>query len=158
MSLKSISLIFALFIGLLVLGSFVGKSGGKISAEIAKNTKVTVYKTVTCGCCANYVSYLKRAGFDVEVKNVNDLNEIKLKYGVPGEVQSCHTSVVGNYVVEGHIPMEAISKLMNERPAIAGIGMPGMPAGSPGMPGAKTLPFTIWSFDQSGKTSEFMSI
>lgn len=112
--------------------------------------KAVVYKSPTCGCCQNYVSYLSGLGFDVEVVNTNDMDAIKAKYGVPSDLESCHTTIIGDYFVEGHVPGEAIQKLMSELPSIKGIAMPGMPSGSPGMPGAKTGAFKISAVSDEG--------
>ncbi len=112
---------------------------------------ITVYKSPTCGCCGNYATYLKRQGFDVAVVDTRNMGEIKQKYGIPSALESCHTSVIGDYVVEGHIPVEAINKLLGEKPAIAGIALAGMPSGSPGMPGPKSGPFQIHSLSEPGK-------
>lgn len=119
--------------------------------------KVIVYKSPQCGCCQNYTAYLDGLGFDVEVVNTNDMDAIKAKYGVPDELKSCHTTVIGDYFVEGHVPGEGYQKLLSELPEIKGIGMGGMPAGSPGMPGAKTGAFKISSVSDAG-TEFFTSI
>ncbi len=117
---------------------------------------VTVYKSSSCNCCGNYVAYLKRRGLNVETVNTQDLSGIKSANGVPRDVQSCHTTLIGDYTVEGHVPIEAIEKLLNERPPIEGIALPDMPAGSPGMPGAKQGPFDIRGFTADGTLSSFM--
>jgi hypothetical protein len=122
----------------------------KTNSGVATATEVTVYRSPTCGCCENYASYLERKGFAVNLVETNNMNWIKTRYAVPRHLESCHTTVVGDYVVEGHIPVEVIHKLLTEKPAVAGIAMPGMPSGSPGMPGAKTDSFRIYSFDEKG--------
>ncbi len=122
------------------------------------NEKITVYKSQSCCCCGIYVNYLKKQGFSVDVKDVSDVAQIKEQYKIPNALSSCHTSVVGDYFVEGHIPYEAIVKLINEKPDIAGIAMPGMPSGSPGMPGAKNGDFVIYSIGKDGSQGEFMRI
>src|SRR3990167_4645630 len=109
----------------------------------------TIYRSRTCGCCGSYISYLRRAGVKVEEKVTTDAEMVAVKkqFGVPEEEASCHTARIDNYTVEGHVPLEAIQKLVAERPAnIAGIALPGMPLGSPGMPGAKDGDFAISSF------------
>lgn len=131
--------------------------GGDVDSALFKGQAVTVYKTVTCGCCGNYVTYLERNGMEVEAVNVPSLGDIKKQYNIPADMQSCHTTVVGDYVVEGHIPVEAISKLLAEKPAIRGIAMPGMPSGSPGMPGPKE-PFLIYELTETGKGSLFLEL
>jgi hypothetical protein len=102
-----------------------------------------LYKTPQCGCCEAYADYLRTNGFEVTVEATHDLPSIKRQHGVPGELEGCHTMLVDGYVVEGHVPVAALLRLLTERPDIRGISLPGMPAGSPGMPGAKTEPFTI---------------
>ena len=89
---------------------------------------------------------------------MQDMVPIKEQNKIPTELQSCHTSIIGGYFVEGHIPVEAINKLMQEKPNIAGIGMPGMPSGSPGMPGSKTGDFVITAVNKDGSMYEFMRI
>ncbi len=118
---------------------------------------VTVYKSPNCGCCVGYVSELEKSGYEVKTINVEDMSTIKQKYNIPANMQSCHTAVVEGYFVEGHVPIEAVEKLLTERPAIEGIALPKMPAGSPGMPGVKSEPFKIYSL-VDGKSSEFMII
>ncbi len=105
--------------------------------------KATVYKSPECACCGNYVGYLRRNGFDVRIKEVADMTPVKRHFGVPQDLESCHTMDVGGYVVEGHVPIEAIDRLLSEKPGIKGIALPGMPEGSPGMPGPKYRPFVI---------------
>ncbi|MDZ4231286.1 MAG: DUF411 domain-containing protein [Patescibacteria group bacterium] len=107
--------------------------------------EVVVYKDPSCGCCGAYVSYLKSKGVAVNVQSVTDIDLVKDQLGVPHNLMSCHTAEVGGYVVEGHVPLEVIGKLLAERPEIKGIALPGMPSGAPGMPGPKTAPFTIYT-------------
>jgi hypothetical protein len=122
------------------------------SGKSATSEKVTVFKSPACGCCEDYAAYLERQGFTVEMVETDNMNRIKEKHHIPPQLGSCHTSLIGNYIVEGHVPVEAIHKLLAEKPSIAGIAMPGMPSGSPGMPGRKEEPFVIYSFDETGKT------
>jgi hypothetical protein len=117
-----------------------------LAAELA-----TVYRSPSCGCCEAWVAYLKTKGFDATVVSTDDLGAVKEKMHVPADMQSCHTAVIAGYVVEGHVPVEAIIKLLAERPQIAGIAVPGMPGGSPGMSVPKE-PFTAYAFGPQGKT------
>jgi hypothetical protein len=112
---------------------------------VAKPIRATLYKDPQCGCCEGYAAYLRQNGFAVEVHSTTDLAEISRKAGVPSELQGCHTMFVDGYVVDGHVPVKTIRKLLSERPAIAGITLPGMPSGSPGMTGEKTAPFKIYA-------------
>lgn len=112
------------------------------AAEPAKTA--TLYKNPQCGCCEEYANYLRQNGFDVKVVATHDLPLIKKEQGVPEQFEGCHTTLIDGYVVEGHVPVKSLSRLLTERPAIKGISLPGMPMGSPGMSGAKTAPFTIY--------------
>ena len=118
---------------------------------IADPTRATLYKNPECGCCEGYAAYLRSNGFVVDVKPTNDLAEISRKAGVPEKLEGCHTTFIDGYVVDGHVPVNVIRKLLSERPAIAGITLPGMPMGSPGMTGRKTEKFTIYSVTKDGK-------
>jgi hypothetical protein len=113
--------------------------------------KATLYKNPQCTCCEGYAAYLRQNGFEVEVKATNDLNEISQKAGVPEKYQGCHTMFIGDYVVDGHVPVEIVRKLLTEQPTIAGITLPGMPTGSPGMTGEKTQTFIIYAVNKDGK-------
>ena len=117
---------------------------------------IVMYKSPTCGCCAVYADYLKRNDLSVKVVEVDDISPYMA--GVPQNLMSCHNLKIGKYFVEGHIPIEAIQKLMAEQPDIAGIAMPGMPSGSPGMPGSKQGQWTIYAVHQDGSYDEFMTM
>lgn len=120
-------------------------------AASAEALKATLYKNPQCGCCEGYADYLRDNGFEVEVKPTNDLTQISREAGVPENFQGCHTSFIDGYVVDGHVPVNAVRKLLSERPDIAGIALPGMPLGSPGMGGEKTGPFEIYAVTKDGK-------
>lgn len=98
-------------------------------------------------------------GFTVVEKGVVDLNEVKTHYQVPVQLSSCHTAVVDGYIIEGHVPVAEVNRLLTERPAVIGIGVPGMPAGSPGMesPGVAPVPFDVFTFNETGNTELFAS-
>src|SRR5712691_6216639 len=117
---------------------------------VAAPIPATMYKNPQCSCCEGYAAYLRQNGFAVDVKSTNDLAEISRKAGVPENLQGCHTMFVDGYVVDGHVPVNVIRKLLAERPAIAGITLAGMPEGSPGMYGTKTGPFTIYAVTKDG--------
>jgi len=112
---------------------------------------VAVFKSPDCGCCAEWVSYLRDHGFNVTVHNMNDMAQVKARYGVPGQMQTCHTATVEGYVVEGHVPVEAIRRLLSEKPRLEGIAVPGMPATAPGMGASNGNSFDVYSFDNSGR-------
>ena len=127
-------------------------------AVFAAPISVMLYKNPECGCCDGYADYLRHNGFAVTAKATNDLSEISRKAGIPADLQGCHTSFIGDYVVDGHVPAEAIKKLLTEHPAIKGITLPGMPLGSPGMTGDKTEPFTIYAVGKDGKPRVYMTV
>ena len=117
------------------------------SAETVPNRgQATLYKNPQCECCEGYASYLRHNGFQVKVVPTNDLTVMGEKDGIPDSLQPCHISLIGGYVVGGHIPIEVINKLLLEKPQIAGITLPGMPEGTPGMPGKKLGPLQIYEF------------
>jgi len=117
---------------------------------VAASSPATLYKNPQCSCCEGYAAYLRDNGFEVEVKPTHDLAEISRKAGIPEKFQGCHTMFVGGYVVDGHVPVKVIRKLLSEQPPIAGITLPGMPEGSPGMTGTKAGPFTIYAVTKNG--------
>ncbi len=125
----------------------------------ASEAVVTVYKTATCGCCGKWAEHLQAAGFEVREVNLSPgaLMQVKQKYGVPQQLYSCHTAVVEDYVIEGHVPAQEVQRLLAERPAVKGIGVPGMPLGSPGMetPDGTVQPYTVFSFDPGGSLQPF---
>ena len=120
------------------------------SPTFAETIKATLYKNPQCSCCENYAAYLRKNGFEVDVKPTNNLAEISLKAGVPETFQGCHTMFVNGYVVDGLVPINTVRKLLSEKLAIAGITLPGMPLGSPGMGGSKEGPFTIYAITKDG--------
>ena len=122
-----------------------------------KKLSVEVFKTPSCGCCYGYVLFLEKEQFNVKETDMRSLHSIKQKYNIPLEMQSCHTTIIGKYFIEGHVPLEAVNKLFKEQPNIDGIALPGMPIGTPGMPGKKEEPFVVYQLID-GKFSIFMTI
>lgn len=118
---------------------------------------ITVYKSPTCGCCKKYVDYLRENGFVVKAVDQNDMDSIKKRYGV-ARVASCHTALVNGYVVEGHVPVSAINKLLKDKPAIAGISVPGMPMNSPGMGEMKKGTLAVYNIPKDGEDPKVFSI
>ena len=128
---------------------------GAPEAAASVTRSIKVYKDANCGCCKEWVKHLEQNGFTVEVMDMPDLSAVKTKYGVSSELQACHTAVTGDYVVEGHVPADLIVKMLNEKPAIAGLAVPGMPAGSPGMEGATKERYDVLTFDRAGRTTVY---
>lgn len=116
---------------------------------------VTVYRVRTCGCCGKWAEHLKAAGFDVTVHVIDNVENAPGRARVPEKLRSCHTATVGRYLVEGHVPADVIKDLLRRRPAIAGIAVPGMPPGSPGMESPHPQPYEVVAFDEKGGTSTF---
>jgi hypothetical protein len=150
-------ILIVLIIGLVFMARGDSSRGVRL-VEYASAHEAIVYKSPDCGCCNNYVAYLRRSGFEVEAVNTDDVEAIKSEHHIPRHMQSCHTTVVGDYAVEGHVPVEAIDKLLQEQPEFSAIAMPGMPSGSPGMPGAKRGMFTVHGITEDGGTAPFVQL
>lgn len=157
----------SLIIGIAIVIVFIlaiflfAKSSSASNFETINNVEgdIKIYKSMSCGCCEVYLKYANsKTNHKIDVLNVQDPSQIKKQYGIPSELESCHTTIIGNYFVEGHIPLEAVEKLLKEQPDIAGIAMPGMPSGSPGMPGSKRGDFIIYAVARDGSYGEFMRI
>jgi hypothetical protein len=117
---------------------------------------VVVYKDPSCGCCEKWVEHMKANGFALTVTNTSDLTSVNARYKVPAAVESCHTAIVGSYVVEGHVPAADVKRLLAEKPAgIIGLSIPGMPASAPGMDMTPFQPYTVITFDAKGATTVF---
>ena len=154
-------LIFVCVIILAVAGIAIARANSPSLHEKHPKHTAIVYKTPTCGCCANFVGYLRTQNYDIEVVDLSQeaLTKKKRELGVPASLDSCHTTVAKEgYFVEGHIPYEAINKLLAEKPDIKGIGMPGMPSASPGMPGSKTAPFDISQVSADGRVRPYITL
>jgi hypothetical protein len=128
-----------------------------LAYSFGNNQKVTIYKSPNCGCCVGYAKELKKRGFNVDIIKTEDMEAVKEKYGILQDKQSCHTMIAGDYFVEGHVPMEAVKKLLKEKPKIDGIGLPRMPSGTPGMPGPKRAPYKVYQ-SKDDVFSEFLTI
>ncbi len=127
------------------------------SGETSSRPSITLYRQVGCSCCATYADYLRKHGFQVTSNTMDDLTPIRAEQRVPEAGVGCHTSVVDGYVVEGHVPVEAIERLLNERPNIDGISVVGMPVNSPGMGEPNGRPLDVLTIDD-GEVAPYMSI
>jgi len=116
---------------------------------------IAVYKSPTCGCCAKWVEHVRAAGFAVAVHDTSDVQAVKTSHGVPAALASCHTAVAAGYVFEGHVPADLIERFLKEAPAAAGLAVPGMPVGSPGMEGPSPRRYDVVTFDLRGRTSVY---
>ena len=117
--------------------------------------QVVVTKDPSCGCCSGWADHIRAAGFPVEIKETSEINRLKVRLGVPQELASCHTAEVGGYVIEGHVPADAIKRLLAEKPQAKGLAVPGMPVGSPGMEVEGTAPdiYEVVLFGPRGPTT-----
>lgn len=149
-----------LFAGIGFLG-IVGIGVGVALAESPKPAPdvptITVYATPTCGCCKGWMAHMQDNGFDVEVVYQDDLSGVRAEHDVPMEVAACHVGFVEGYAIEGHVPADVVLRLLREKPAVGGIAVPGMPAGSPGMemPNGMTQPYDVYTFDATGPKSVY---
>jgi len=118
---------------------------------------IKVYKDPYCGCCTAWAERLRSAGFKVDIEERDDMDEIKKRFDVPDDLTSCHTGVIGGYVIEGHVPPNDIKRLVAKKSDARGLAVPGMPVNSPGMevPEAEDDPYTVWLFRADGTRSAF---
>ena len=138
----------------------IAVTGGTVkilSAPAAARGDVTLYKNPQCDCCEGYADYLRHNGFEVKVIPTNDLTIMGEKYGISDSLQPCHLSLIAGYVVGGHIPMEVIDRLLSEKPQITGITLPGMPPGTPGMPGDKPDRLTVYEIAKDSPPKVYAS-
>lgn len=138
-----------------------GFAGHRLTAQSSlfrpSPTPITVYKSSSCGCCAKWVDHVRANGFAPEVHDEENMDAIKDELGIPEEVRSCHTALVENYLIEGHVPAADIRRLLADKPNVAGLAVPDMPGGTPGMapPGVKIAGFEVLAFQRDGATRSF---
>ena len=150
-------ILLILSVSLFFASNFVADKQKVLASTNNNKLNVEVFKTPSCGCCYGYVLFLEKEKFNVKQTDMRSLHSIKKKYNIPIEMQSCHTTIMGKYFIEGHVPLQAVNKLLKEQPDIDGIALPGMPIGTPGMPGEKEEPYVIYQLID-GKFSVFMTI
>lgn len=121
------------------------------SPALAARDVIEVYKSPTCGCCNKWIEHLRANGFEVLAHDLPDTTESRAKFGVPASLGSCHTARVGGYLIEGHVPAKEIQRLLKERPRAAGLAVPGMPRGSPGMESDIKDPYDVLLFQPNGR-------
>ena len=146
------------FIAILAVGcsAVPDQTTSNPSSQALPTSELVVYRTPTCGCCGVWVERMQAQGFEIQDNIVENVDGIKAEYGLPSNMQGCHSTVVAGYLVEGHVPAADIQRLLTEKPDIAGIAVPGMPIGSPGMEsGDMKEPYAVLTFDQGGNTSVF---
>jgi hypothetical protein len=116
---------------------------------------IDVFKSASCGCCTAWVEHLKTKGFQTRVANVDNPSDYRERGGIPNELGSCHTAMVGGYAIEGHVPASDIKRLLAEKPKAKGLAVPAMPLGSPGMEGPRKDPFDVLLVQAKGSTKVF---
>lgn len=125
-------------------------------STVPRKADIVVYKTASCSCCGKWVAHLRDAGLDVRAVNVTNTQATRKLVGVPNKLGSCHTAVVGDYWVEGHVPADLVRRLMTEKPeSIKGIAVPSMPPGSPGMESPNPVTYNVLAYDSDGNTSVY---
>ncbi|MCP3985784.1 MAG: DUF411 domain-containing protein [bacterium] len=122
------------------------------SPILAEAPTLKVYKSPTCGCCNAWIDHLESHGFQVQAENRSDMQTVKSTNGIRAEFSSCHTGFVGGYFIEGHVPATEIQRLLREKPPIAGLSVPAMPIGSPGMEGPNPEPYDVLAIGRDGKS------
>jgi hypothetical protein len=139
----------------LLLAGAAGLLAG--AAQAAAATPIEVFKSPYCGCCGGWVAHLQASGFRVTVHDIEDVSPHRRRLGVPDRYASCHTGSVRGYAVEGHVPASDIRRLLQEKPVAAGLALPGMPLGSPGMeaPGAPPQRFDVLLVSKDGTAKLF---
>lgn len=137
--------------------ALVGRDAEAALATDAPPTPIMVHKDASCGCCEHWVTHLRANGFRPTVRDEKSMEAVKQTLGVPAALASCHTAVVGGYLVEGHVPAADIRRMLATRPKIVGLAVPGMVTGSPGMemPGRPAEKYDVLAFDAAGKTRVF---
>ncbi|MFU0503814.1 DUF411 domain-containing protein [Pseudaminobacter sp. NGMCC 1.201702] len=130
----------------LCLAAFVWGTAPAMAGE----NEVMLYKNPQCGCCEGHAEHLRQNGFKVTEQATHNLAQMSSEAGIPEEFQGCHLAFVDGYVVSGHVPASTVRKLLTERPDIKGVTLPGMPTGSPGMPGPKEGPLEVLEITKSG--------
>jgi hypothetical protein len=148
---------FAIGVSFLALALTTGAAPPSATVPAAKKPTITVYKDPSCGCCKSWIEHLIKHGYRVEAKDTPEMTEIKRTLGVPDRLSACHTAVVNGYLIEGHVPAADIARLLKDKPKVAGLAVPGMPMGSPGMEGPRKQHYQVLSFDKAGKTKVFAS-
>lgn len=132
------------------------------ATRAATPVRVEVWKDPNCGCCRDWIAYLEREGFAVTAHDSGN-TAVRRRLGLPAKLGSCHTATVSGYVIEGHVPVEDIRRLLAERPAdVLGLAVPGMPVGSPGMDGAiyagRRDPYDVLRVAKDGSTTVWRAV
>lgn len=162
MKTKKVLAVVLAVVGTAAVAVYAVQTQRQGTAQPQRTMAMEVYKTPTCGCCTLWVDHMRAAGYEITARDVSqaELDRLKVQHGVPPSMYSCHTGLIDGYVIEGHIPAREVSRFLKERPSVAGLALPGMPLGSPGMevPGSRPRPYTVMTFDRAGQTKVFATV
>ena len=155
---KNLLITLSVLCAIYILFSLSGILNSNTSSISSSNADIIVYKSETCGCCNDWIDHLEDNNFIVETFNREDMNLVKLQLGgVPSNLQSCHTAKIGDYIVEGHVHAEQITRMLKEKPDIKGLSVPGMPMGSPGMEGYRNDAYDVLAFNDDDSFTVYAS-
>ena len=155
---KNLLITLSVLCAIYILSSLSGILNPNISSIRSSNADIIVYKSESCGCCNDWINHLEDNNFIVETFNREDMNLVKLQLGgVPNKLQSCHTAKIGDYIVEGHVHAEQITRMLKEKPDIKGLSVPGMPMGSPGMEGYRNDAYDVLAFNDDDSFTVYAS-
>ena len=156
---------YLIFSGILFTNTIYPNKSIALTQENIDIPKVFSYRSASCGCCKKWINHLRDNGLEVVDNIVEDVSAIKIQYQIPNNLRSCHSAQIGKYTIEGHVPIESINKLLEEKPLISGLAVPGMPHGSPGMEihsheshSHDYESYEVVAFSESGKTKIFDKI
>mgnify|MGYP000203098569 CR=1 FL=1 len=145
---KLIGIIFSVFVS--AFGGFL------LLQNVSAEPEMRVYKSPTCGCCNKWIKHMEANGFQISAIDVLEMNFVKGKYGINRNLASCHTAVIDGYFIEGHVPATDVKRLLSDKPDIAGLTVPGMPIGSPGMEvGDRKDSYSVIAVGKNGDTQVF---
>lgn len=149
--------IIALFLSLFLLSACQESESERVTEVIAAEpVSIEVYRSPTCNCCHKWINHLEENQFSIIDKLTQDMASVKEAVKLPKQMASCHTAIVDGYIIEGHVPAADITRLLAEKPDIAGLSVPQMPVGTPGMEmGERKDPYIVFQFDKAGKHSVF---
>jgi hypothetical protein len=126
-----------------------------VGPAAASAAEVVVFKSPSCGCCKEWVEHLEQSGLSVGVHDRYDMSAVKDQLAIPGRLRSCHSAIAGDYLIEGHVPADLIRRALDEKPEVAGLAVPGMPMGSPGMEGPRKDEYAVLAFEHDGQVTVY---
>ena len=155
---KNLLITLSVLCAIYIISSLSDILNSNTSSISSSNADIIVYKSETCGCCNDWIDHLEDNNFIVETFNREDMNLVKLQLGgVPSNLQSCHTAKIGDYIVEGHVHADQITRMLKEKPDIKGLSVPGMPMGSPGMEGYRNDAYDVLAFNDDDSFTVYAS-